>query len=68
MKKNNKKSTRKNTKVIDLTNEFKPHQTNIRKQLKPKTENQAEYIRAIAENTITFCQGLARSEEHTSEL
>lgn len=32
-----------------------------RNRLKPRTENQKEYIRTIAENTITFCQGLAGS-------
>lgn len=30
-----------------------------KKNLKPKTPNQAEYIRAIAENDVTFCVGPA---------
>lgn len=59
---------RKNTKgkkkkVIDATkplvNESVGHA--YRNRLKPRTENQKEYIRTIAENTITFCQGLAGS-------
>ena len=32
-----------------------------RKKLKPKTENQAEYIRGMAENDVTFCSGPAGS-------
>lgn len=31
----------------------------IKNRLKPKTVNQRDYIRTAAENTITFCQGLA---------
>lgn len=59
---------RKNTKgkkkkVIDATkplvNENVGHA--YRNRLKPRTENQKEYIRTVAENTITFCQGLAGS-------
>jgi phosphate starvation-inducible PhoH-like protein len=59
---------RKNTKgkkkkVIDATkplvNENLGHA--YRNRLKPRTDNQKEYIRNIAENTITFCQGLAGS-------
>ena len=30
-----------------------------RKQLKPKTEGQIEYIRCIVENDVTFCDGPA---------
>lgn len=59
---------RKNTKgkkkkAVDATkpviNENLGHA--YRNRLKPRTENQKEYIRTIAENTITFCQGLAGS-------
>lgn len=59
---------RKNTKgkkkkIIDATkplvNENAGHA--YRNRLKPRTENQKDYIRTIAENTITFCQGLAGS-------
>ena len=31
----------------------------FRNRLKPKTINQKDYIRSVAENTITFCQGAA---------
>ena len=60
MRKNNKGSKKK-SKVIDLTNEINPAGYAYRNRLKPRTENQKEYIRTIAENTITFCQGLAGS-------
>lgn len=59
MKKNSKNKKRSTT--IDLTNEIGNTQTQYRNRLKPRTENQKEYIRNIAENTITFCQGLAGS-------
>lgn len=55
MRKNKKK-----TKVIDATKELHVPQL-YRNQLKPRSENQKEYIRTIAENTITFCQGAAGS-------
>lgn len=32
-----------------------------RNRLKPRTDNQKEYVATIAENTITFCQGVAGS-------
>lgn len=55
-----KKNTKKRSKVIDATNELHvPH--TYRNRLKPRTENQKEYIRTAAENTITFCQGVAGS-------
>jgi phosphate starvation-inducible PhoH-like protein len=61
LKKNNKNS--KSKKIIDLTNSIS--QVNIgeaqKNRLKPRTENQKEYIRAIAENAIVFCQGAAGS-------
>lgn len=57
MRKNNKKKS----KVIDLTNDIQPNGIVYRNKLKPRTSNQAEYIRTVAENTITFCQGLAGS-------
>ena len=58
MRKNNKKK-----KSIDLTNNIENAQTGhaFRNRLKPRSENQKDYIRTIAENTITFCQGLAGS-------
>lgn len=55
MRKNNKKK-----KVIDATKELQVPQL-YRNQLKPRSENQKEYIRTVAENTITFCQGVAGS-------
>lgn len=58
MRKNNKKKA----KIIDLTTTNIEGNCSIyRNRLKPKTENQKTYIRNIAENTITFCQGLAGS-------
>ena len=57
--KNTKRS--KKTKAIDATNQLSvPHQS-YRNRLKPRTDNQKEYIRTIAENCITFCQGVAGS-------
>ena len=61
MRKNNKNSKKK-TKVIDLTNSNLNQDGAIyRNRLKPRSDNQKEYIRTIAENTITFCQGVAGS-------
>lgn len=63
MRKNNKKTSRK-TKTHNATHDLlpdTPNQVSIRNSLKPRTKNQTEYIRAIAENTITFCQGFAGS-------
>lgn len=56
-----KKTTgKKSRKSIDATNNL-----NIpplyKNKLKPRTQNQHEFIRTIAENTITFCQGVAGS-------
>lgn len=56
MRKNNKKKS----KVIDATKELQVPQL-YRNRLKPRSENQKEYIRTIADNTITFCQGVAGS-------
>lgn len=60
MKKNNKASKRRG-KVVDATNSVQPEISTYRNRLRPRTENQKEYIRTAAENTITFCQGLAGS-------
>ena len=54
-KKNNNK---KKSKVIDLTNEIQQVPAIYRNRLKPRSENQKEYIRTVAENIITFCQGV----------
>lgn len=58
MRKNNKKK-----KTIDLTNSIENSHSGhaFRNRLKPRSENQKDYIRTVAENTITFCQGLAGS-------
>lgn len=63
MRKKKNGSTRKE-KIIDLTNSpLNQDSTRLssRNRLKPRTENQKEYIRSIIENTITFCQGSAGS-------
>jgi phosphate starvation-inducible protein PhoH and related proteins len=60
LRKNNKNSRKKN-KIIDATNEINPSPQTYRNKLRPRTENQREYIRTAAENAITFCQGLAGS-------
>lgn len=60
MRKTNK-SPKKKSKIIDATNLLEPKGAAYRNQLKPRTNNQREYIRTVAENTITFCQGLAGS-------
>ncbi len=60
MKKNtNRKASKK--RVIDLTNEIKGKELTrtFRQTLRPRTENQKEYIRSIVENDIVICQGLA---------
>lgn len=59
MRKNNK-NAKKKSRVIDLTNPVEIPSV-YRNRLKPKTENQANYIRTIVENSITFCHGIAGS-------
>jgi phosphate starvation-inducible PhoH-like protein len=58
--KNNNKRTRR-SKPVDATNEIRSTTSKYRNRLKPRSENQKEYIRTIAESTITFCQGVAGS-------
>lgn len=62
MRKNNKASKKK-SKVINVTNSLEPNNAfpTYRNRLRPRSENQKEYIRTVAEHTITFCQGLAGS-------
>jgi phosphate starvation-inducible PhoH-like protein len=55
------RNAQKKSKVIDLTNDLVQTGPFYRNRLKPRTENQKEYIRTIAENHITFCQGVAGS-------
>lgn len=59
-----RKKTRKNKEhVVDLTNKLIPDEVpcSFRNKLKPRSKNQAEYVRTAAENIITFCQGVAGS-------
>ncbi len=56
------KNAQKKSKLIELDNELNSSgYTSYRNRLKPRTDNQKEYIRTIAENHITFCQGVAGS-------
>lgn len=55
------KNNQKKSRVIDATNELNFSGVAYRNRLKPRTENQKDYIRTVAENTITFCQGVAGS-------
>jgi phosphate starvation-inducible PhoH-like protein len=56
---------RKTKKPIDATNKLTPSaESNIigfKNRLKPRTINQKDYIRTVAENTVTFCQGVPGS-------
>lgn len=57
-----KNSTKPKKSVLDLTNNLIPQEEvliGFKNRLKPRSINQKDYIRTIAENTITFCQGLA---------
>ena len=67
MRKNNKKSKKStqntnnnnsnNNNLVSTEEKF----VGFKNYLKPRTKNQSNYIRTVAENTITFCQGLAGS-------
>jgi phosphate starvation-inducible PhoH-like protein len=59
LRKTNKRS--KKTKVVDATNSLQPVPEIYRNRLKPRTDNQKEYLRTILESNITFCQGVAGS-------
>lgn len=62
MRKKTNKQQKKS--VFDATNKLLPENevyVEFKNKLKPRSRNQHEYIRNIAENTITFCQGLAGS-------
>lgn len=65
MRKKNQKQNNNKKSVLDATNTLLPNIEDIgfafKNKLKPRTKNQHEYIRTIAENTITFCQGVAGS-------
>ena len=60
MKKNTKRAD-KRSRVVDATNNIQQPADIYRNRLKPRSENQKNYIRSIAENHITFCQGAAGS-------
>jgi phosphate starvation-inducible PhoH-like protein len=60
LRKKNKSLKGKNA-AINLTKPLQPAIETYRNRLKPRSENQKEYIRAISENAITFCQGAAGS-------
>ena len=57
-----KKKNAKNRKprIIDATQPVAIPDA-YRNRLKPRSENQKDYIRSMSENTITFCQGVAGS-------
>jgi phosphate starvation-inducible PhoH-like protein len=57
-----KKKNAKNRKprIIDATQPVAIPDV-YRNRLKPRSENQKDYIRSMSENTITFCQGVAGS-------
>jgi phosphate starvation-inducible PhoH-like protein len=60
LRKHNKTNRKKKT--IDATNSIdEPNVIGYRNKLKPRTDNQREYIRTVTDNSITFCQGLAGS-------
>jgi len=61
LRKKNNSRTKKS--VLDATNKILPEEKPIgfKNHLKPRTKNQNLYIRTIAENSITFCQGVAGS-------
>jgi len=59
LRKNNK--DKRKSKVIDATNDIESSGPLYRNRLRPRSDNQKDYIRTVAENTITFCQGVAGS-------
>ena len=62
MRKNRSKTVRK-PKFIDITKNIIPesHDIQYRNRLRPRTENQKNFIISIVENDIVFCQGVAGS-------
>lgn len=59
MRKNTK--NKKKTRILDATNDIQNFGAAYRNNLKPRTENQKNYIKTILDNSITFCQGVAGS-------
>ena len=62
MRKKQKNGTRKGSIRLD-SNKINPEEivVGFKNRLKPRTINQKNYIRTVAENTITFCQGVPGS-------
>ncbi len=62
MRKKQKNGTRKGSIKLD-SNKINPEEivVGFKNRLKPRTINQKNYIRTVAENTITFCQGVPGS-------
>lgn len=54
-----KNTAKKKNRVIDATNNLEPQGPIYRNRLKPRSKNQQEYIRTVAENSITLCHGVA---------
>ena len=54
---------RKKKKVVDATKKIADENNIIgfKNRLKPRSHNQKDYIRSVAENTVTFCQGVPGS-------
>jgi phosphate starvation-inducible PhoH-like protein len=62
LRKKQKNGTRKGSIKLD-SNKINPEEivVGFKNRLKPRTINQKNYIRTVAENTITFCQGVPGS-------
>lgn len=64
-KRKNRNNTDRKFSVLDNKKDGfeKPEEiiVGFKNRLKPRTINQKDYIRTVAENTITFCQGVAGS-------
>ena len=62
MRKKQKNGARKGSIKLD-SNKINPEEivVGFKNRLKPRTINQKNYIRTVAENTITFCQGVPGS-------
>lgn len=58
-----RKQSKPKTPTIDATKSLKPEEIVIgfKNRLKPRSINQKDYIRSVAENTVTFCQGVPGS-------
>jgi phosphate starvation-inducible PhoH-like protein len=61
LRKNSKNNKKK--RIIDATNPLGDEvlEPGYKNRLRPRTENQKNYIRTVAENDITFCHGVAGS-------